>query len=66
MNKKMIKYTLSKAVQVLALVTLPILFWNETMNGNYMSAIFSLFVVFIYILDLMDKTLEKKLHGELY
>ena len=66
MDKKMIRYTLLKAVQVLALVTLPIVFWTQSMSGNYVSAMFSLFVVSMYISDISDTTLEKKLHEKLY
>ena len=62
----MIKYTLLKAVQTMAFVLLPILFWNQAMDGLYFWAAFDLFVLSIYISDVRDKTLEKKLHGELY
>ena len=62
----MIKYTLLKAVQLLALITLPIILKNHIMVGDYVWALFDLYVINMYIDDLRTRSLEKKLHGELY
>ena len=62
----MIRYTLLKAVQLLALITLPIIFKNHIMVGDYIWALFDLYVINMYIDDLRTRSLEKKLHGELY
>ena len=63
---RMIKYTLLKAVQLLALITLPIILKNHIMVGDYVWALFDLYVINMYIYDVRDRVLEKRLHGELY
>tara|TARA_R110000751_G_scaffold111053_4_gene208913 strand:+ start:2896 stop:3084 length:189 start_codon:yes stop_codon:yes gene_type:complete len=62
----MIRYTLLKAVQVLAFITLPIIFYNHIMVGEYIWALFDLFVIAMYISDVRNRTLEMELHNELY
>jgi len=62
----MIRYTLLKAVQLLALITLPIILKNHIMVGDYIWALFDLYVINMYINDVRDRVLEKRLHGELY
>tara|TARA_R110000851_G_scaffold94706_2_gene205690 strand:- start:230 stop:418 length:189 start_codon:yes stop_codon:yes gene_type:complete len=62
----MIRYTLLKAVQLLALITLPIILKNHIMVGDYIWALFDLYVINMYINDVRDRALEKRLHGELY
>ena len=62
----MIKYTLLKAVQLLALITLPIILKNHIMVGDYIWALFDLYVINMYIYDVRDRVVEKRLHAEMY
>jgi len=65
----MIKYTILKAVQVLALITLPILMFDYMRQGGIENAflfIIDLYIFGLYFKDLIEQTLEKKLHRELY
>lgn len=65
----MIKYIILKAVQVLALVTLPILmfgYFTDLSFENYFLFIIDLYILELYIEQLRLQTLEKELHGELY
>ena len=65
----MIKYTILKAVQVSAFIILPILMFNYIKQGGIENAflfIINLYLLELYFEDLTERTLEKKLHGELY
>mgnify|MGYP003627751872 FL=1 len=65
----MIKYTILKAVQVLAFITLPILMFDYMRQGgieNYFLFIIDLYILELFLETSMEQTLEKKLHGELY
>jgi len=68
-TNKMIKYTILKAVQVSVFIILPILMFNYIKQGGIENAflfIINLYLLKLYFEDLTERTLEKKLHGELY
>jgi hypothetical protein len=65
----MIKYTLLKALQTSVFFILPIIMYNHIIQGGISDCIFFIFDMYIlemYIDDLRTRSLEKKLHGELY
>jgi len=64
--KKMIKYTLLKAMQIIAVIFFPIVFVMNVASGEYVWALIDLYVLYVYLLDLKSGHLEMKLHGQLY
>lgn len=65
----MVKYTILKTLQVSAFIILPILMFNYIKQGgigNMFLFIIDLYLLELYFEDLKERTLEKKLHGELY
>ena len=55
----MIKYTLLKALQTSVFFILPIIMYNHIIQGGISDYLF-------FVFDLRTRSLEKKLHGELY
>jgi len=65
----MIKYTLLKALQTSVFFILPIIMYNHIIQGgisDYLFFVFDLYILELYVEDLRTRSLEKKLHGELY
>lgn len=65
----MIRYTLLKALQTSVFFILPIIMYNHIIQGgisDYIFFIFDMFILEMYVEDLRTRSLEKKLHGELY
>jgi len=65
----MIKYTLLKALQTSVFFILPIIMYNHIIQGgisDYLFFVFDLYILELYFEDLRTRSLEKKLHGELY
>ena len=64
--KKMIKYTLLKAMQITAVIFFPIVFLGNAGSGEYLWASFDLWIFYVYLLELIHGDLEMELHGQLY
>lgn len=65
----MIRYTLLKAMQTSVFFILPIIMYNHIIQGgisDYLFLVFDLYILEMYVDDLRTRSLEKKLHGELY
>jgi hypothetical protein len=65
----MIRYILLKAVQVSVFFILPIIMYNHIIQGGILDVVFLIidtYVLELYVNDLRTRSLEKKLHGELY
>jgi|SaaInlV_165m_DNA_1040744.scaffolds.fasta_scaffold306949_1 hypothetical protein len=66
--KDWIEYTILKAVQTVALVTLPIYSYGEfrSPDGSLIWGVIDLMLCYSFYQDLKHRTLEKSLHKELY
>jgi hypothetical protein len=65
----MIRYTLLKALQTSVFIILPIIIYNHVIQGGIFDVvmiIIDMFILSMYVDDLRTRSLEKKLHGELY
>lgn len=66
--RKLLTYTVRKAIQVSAIIILPIFFYQNMMIGDFehvgwATLDFTLF--YMYWKEMRERTLEKELHGEL-
>ena len=64
--KNNIKYAIMKAIQVSAVILLPVLFFGNIGSGEYLWASFDLWIFYVYLLELIHGDLEMELHGKLY
>jgi len=62
----LIKYTILKAIQISAIIILPICFIGNSGSGDYVWAIFDLIVYSMYLKEYKEEILENKLHKNLY
>tara|TARA_R110000803_G_scaffold112660_3_gene181016 strand:- start:3821 stop:4045 length:225 start_codon:yes stop_codon:yes gene_type:complete len=66
MKNRMIKYIASKSLQVSSLIVLPICAYGAYCDSSIFGVIASVYLLTSFIQDLLNRDLEKKLHGELY
>jgi len=67
--KNKIEYILLKLVQTSVFFILPIIMYNHMKQGGISDCaffVFDLYILGLYFEDLLTRSLEKKLHGELY
>ena len=62
----MIKYTILKAIQISAIIILPICLLGNFTSGEYLWAIFDLIVYSMFLKEYKEEILENKLHNKLY
>ena len=65
----MINYTLLKALQTSVFFILPIMMYSHIIQGgisDYLFFVFDLYILELHVEYLRTRSLEKKLHGELY
>lgn len=61
----MIKYIIEKTLQVFAIIVLPICAISAYDDGSWFCAFVVVLALIPYLLELGNRNLEKKLHGEL-
>ena len=62
----MIKYTILKAIQISAIIILPICLLGNFESGDYLWAMLDLIVWSMYLSECRKEMLENKLHNKLY
>jgi len=62
----MIRYTIYKAIQISILISSPFFFSEHIVNGEWLMSFLTFIIMKVYLDDLHEEVLEKKLHGELY
>jgi len=61
----MIRYTIEKTIQVFGIIILPICAMGAYDDGSWFGILVVVLALIPYLLELGNRDLEKKLHGEL-
>jgi hypothetical protein len=66
--RKLLTYTVRKAIQVSAIIILPVIMFDNLMTGGFAHTVLAWIdfaLIYTYWKELRERALEKELHGEL-